>query len=211
MISVSDTGVGMAPEVRDRVFDPFFTTKERGKGTGLGLSTVYGIVKQSDGNIWVYSEPGQGTTFKIYLPQVDEALEELKERVEVKEVPRGTETILIVEDEEDVLKLAERILSRQGYTVLQTPSTSKALKICKERKDPLHLILTDVVMPQMSGRELIERCRETRQDFKILYMSGYTDNAITHHGVLEKGMNYLQKPFTVDGLARKVREVLDKV
>jgi CheY-like chemotaxis protein len=210
MLSVSDTGVGMTPEVRQQVFEPFFTTKEKGKGTGLGLSTVYGIVKQSDGNIWVYSEPGKGTTFKIYLPRVDEALEELKERVEVKEVPRGTETILIVEDEEDVLKLAERILGRQGYTVLQTSSTSKALEICKERKDPLHLILTDVVMPQMSGRELIERCRETRQDFKILYMSGYTDNAITHHGVLEKGMNYLQKPFTVDGLARKVREVLDK-
>ena len=210
MISVSDTGVGMAPEVRDRVFDPFFTTKEKGKGTGLGLSTVYGIVKQSDGNIWVYSEPGKGATFKIYLPRVDEALEELRERVEVKEVPRGTETILIVEDEEEVLKLAGRILSRQGYTVLQTSSTSKALEICKERKDPLHLILTDVVMPQMSGRELIERCRETRQDFKILYMSGYTDNAITHHGVLEKGMNYLQKPFTVDSLARKVREALDK-
>jgi PAS domain S-box-containing protein len=210
MISVSDTGVGMAPEVRDRVFDPFFTTKEKGKGTGLGLSTVYGIVKQSDGNIWVYSEPGKGATFKIYLPRVDEALEELKERVEVKEVPRGTETILIVEDEEEVLKLAERILSRQGYTVLQTSSTSKALEICKERKDPLHLILTDVVMPQMSGHELIERCRETRQDFKILYMSGYTDNAITHHGILEKGMNYLQKPFTVDSLARKVREALDR-
>ena len=210
MLSASDTGVGMTPEVRDRVFEPFFTTKEKGKGTGLGLSTVYGIVKQSDGNIWVYSEPGKGTTFKIYLPRVDEPLEELGERVEVKEVPRGTETILIVEDEEEVLKLAGRILSRQGYTVLQTSSTSKALEICKEQKKSIHLILTDVVMPQMSGRELTDRCREIRQDFKVLYMSGYTDNAISLHGILEEGLEYIQKPFTVEGLAIKVREVLKK-
>jgi two-component system cell cycle sensor histidine kinase/response regulator CckA len=210
MLSMSDTGVGMTPEVRQQVFEPFFTTKEKGKGTGLGLSTVYGIVKQSGGNIWVYSEPDKGTTFKIYLPRVDEPLEELGERAEVKEVPRGTETILICEDEEDVLKLAGRILSGQGYTVLQASSTSKALEICKEQTQPIHLILTDVVMPQMSGRELLEQCRKVRVDFKILYMSGYTDYAITHHGVLEKGVNYIQKPFTVDGLARKVRAVLDK-
>jgi len=210
MISVSDTGVGMTPEVRDRVFEPFFTTKEKGKGTGLGLSTVYGIVKQSGGNIWVYSEPVRGTSFKIYLPLVDEPLEELKEKIVKEELPRGSETIFIVEDEREVLKLAGRILERQGYHVVEAASGEEALKVCKEKKEPFHLLLTDVVMPQMSGRQLAEQLKQVYQDFKVLYMSGYTDNAITHHGVLDKGMNYLQKPFTVDALARKVREVLDK-
>ena len=210
MISVSDTGVGMTPEVRDRVFEPFFTTKEKGKGTGLGLSTVYGIVKQSGGNIWVYSEPGKGTEFKIYLPRVDEPLEELKEKVEKEGLPRGNERILIVEDEEDVLKLAGRILRRQGYEVLEAINGGEVLKICRGEKKPIHLILTDVVMPQISGRELIKRCQEVRQDFKVIYMSGYTDDIITHHGVLQKGLDYIQKPFTVDELARKVRRVLDK-
>jgi len=211
MISASDTGVGMPPEIRDRIFEPFFTTKEKGKGTGLGLSTVYGIVKQSGGNIWVYSEPEKGTTFKIYLPRVDEPFEELKEKLVKEELPRGNETILIVEDEENVLKLAGRILRRQGYTVLEASQGEKALLLCEEHKGALHLILTDVVMPEMSGRQLVDRCWQVRQDFKTLYMSGYTDNAITHHGVLEKGTNYIQKPFTVDGLARKVRGVLDKL
>jgi signal transduction histidine kinase len=210
MLSVSDTGVGMTAEIRQQVFEPFFTTKERGKGTGLGLSTVYGIVKQSGGNIWVYSEPGQGTTFKIYLPRVDEPLEELKERVVKEELLQGKETVLVVEDEEAVRQLAVRILKRQGYTVLDTPDGEGALVICEKQKEPVHLILTDVIMPGMSGRQLAERCRRIRQDFKVLYMSGYTDNAIVHHGVLEEGMNYIQKPFTVEDLARKVREVLDK-
>jgi CheY-like chemotaxis protein len=210
MLSVSDTGVGMTPEVREQIFDPFFTTKEKGKGTGLGLSTVYGIVKQSGGNVWVYSEPGRGTTFKIYLPRVDEPPEELGDKVVVEEVPRGSETILVVEDEEEVRKVAVRILTRQGYTVLDVPDGDSALVICEERKEPIHLILTDVVMPGLSGRQLVDRCSKVRQDFKALYMSGYTDNAIVHHGVLGEGMNYIQKPFTVDGLARKVREVLDK-
>jgi PAS domain S-box-containing protein len=209
MISVSDTGVGMTPEVRDRVFEPFFTTKEKGKGTGLGLSTVYGIVKQSNGNIWVYSEPGNGTTFKIYLPRLDEPLEELRKKVVDGELPRGSETIFIVEDEKEVLTLAGRLLKRQGYHVLEASNGEEALKVCKERKEPIHLLLTDVVMPQMSGRQLAEQLKQVCQDFKVLYMSGYTDNAITHHGVLERGMNYLQKPFTVEGLARKVREVLN--
>jgi CheY-like chemotaxis protein len=167
-------------------------------------------VKQSGGNIWVYSEPEKGTTLKIYLPQVNEPLEEMREKVVKDELPRGNETILIVEDEEDVLKLAGRVLSRQGYTVLETTNGGEALKVCREQKEPIHLILTDVVMPQMSGRELIERCREIRQDFKAIYMSGYTDNTITHHGILEKGMNYIQKPFTIESLTRKVREVLDE-
>jgi PAS domain S-box-containing protein len=209
MLSMSDTGIGMTPEVRQQVFEPFFTTKEKGKGTGLGLSTVYGIVKQSEGNIWVYSEPGKGTTFKIYLPRVDEPLEEIKERVVKEELPRGSETILLVEDEEMVRKLAVQILKRQGYTVLEGSHGNEAFNICNKHDGPIHLLVTDVVMPKMSGLELAERIASIQPEIKVLYMSGYTDNAITHHGVLEKGMNYIQKPFTVDGLARKVREVLD--
>lgn len=209
MLSVSDTGCGMTPEVRDRVFEPFFTTKEKGKGTGLGLSTVYGIVKQSGGNIWVYSEPGQGTTFKIYLPRVDEPLEQLHEKATTEDTPRGNETILVVEDDEAVRKLAVRVLEKQGYTVLEAQQGNEALNVCQQRKEPFHLILVDVVMPDLSGRQLIESFKQIRQDFKVLYMSGYTDNAIVHHGVLEKGVNFIQKPFTFDGLARKVREVLD--
>jgi two-component system cell cycle sensor histidine kinase/response regulator CckA len=210
MLAVSDTGVGMTPEVRERVFEPFFTTKEKGKGTGLGLSTVYGIVKQSGGNIWVYSDLGKGTTFKIYLPRVDEPLEERVEKVEEKELPRGSETILIVEDEDEVRKVAVRILSGQGYKVLEAPQGIDAFLISAEHEGPIHLLLTDVVMPKMSGRELAESLASLRPGIKVLYMSGYTDNTIVHHGVLDKGMNYIQKPFTVEGLLRKVREVLDK-
>jgi len=209
MLSVSDTGVGMTSEVKERVFEPFFTTKEQGKGTGLGLSTVYGIVKQSGGNIWIYSEPGQGTTFKIYLPQVDEPLTEEKEEV-VKEIPRGNETILVVEDEETVRKLAIRLLKSQGYRVLEAPDGGKALLLCEKLKERIHLILTDVVMPGMSGRKLVERLKEIHPEMKVLYMSGYTDNAIVHHGVLEEGTKFIQKPFTLENLARKVREALDK-
>jgi PAS domain S-box-containing protein len=211
MLSVSDTGAGMTPEVRDRVFEPFFTTKENGKGTGLGLPTVYGIVKQSGGNIWVYSEPGIGTTFKIYLPRVDEPLEEvMKERVAEEELPRGGETILVVEDDEDVRKLAVRILRMQGYRVLETFQGSDALLHCEQDADPIHLMVTDVVMPGMNGPELAKRLKPIRPEMKVLYISGYTDNTIAHHGVLKAGVNYIQKPFTVDGLTKKVREVLDK-
>jgi CheY-like chemotaxis protein len=209
MLRVSDNGVGMTPEVRERIFEPFFTTKEKGHGTGLGLSTVYGIVKQSGGNIWVYSEPGQGTTFKIYLPQVDEPLEEMKEEV-VKEVSRGHETILIVEDEDAVRKLAVRVLKKQGYKVLEAPDGGKAFMLCEAYKEPIHLILTDVVMPGMSGSKLADRLKAIHPEAKTLYMSGYTDNAILHHGILESGTNFIQKPFTVESLPRKVREVLDK-
>jgi PAS domain S-box-containing protein len=210
MVSVSDTGMGMTPEVRERVFEPFFTTKERGRGTGLGLSTVYGIVKQSGGNIWIYSEPDRGTTFKIYLPQVDEALEELREKVETRELPRGIETVLIVEDDKEVRKLVARILENHGYKVLEASQGSEALPLSKEYKEQIHLMLADVVMPGLDGRELAERIKLLHPRMKVLYMSGYTENAITHHGILEKGMNYIQKPFTVDALTRKVREVLDE-
>ncbi|MBS3920657.1 MAG: response regulator [Deltaproteobacteria bacterium] len=210
MFAVSDTGVGMTPEVRERVFEPFFTTKEKGKGTGLGLSTVYGIVKQSNGNIWVYSEAGKGTTFKIYLPRVDEPAEELRVKVERPELPRGSETILVVEDDEKVLKLTLKILEKQGYEVLGAGSGNEALEICKEGKKPIHLVLTDVVMPGLDGRQLAEKLREVCQGFKVLYMSGYTDNAISHHGILEEGLDFIQKPLSVEGLVKKVREVLDK-
>jgi len=210
VLSVSDTGIGMTPEVKEWIFEPFFTTKGNEKGTGLGLSTAYGIVKQSGGDIWVYSEPSKGTTFKIYLPRVEGPPEEVRERVVEKEMPHGEETILIVEDSDEVRQLAMQVLERQGYRVLEASCGDDALAISKEWKEPIHMILTDVVMPRMSGRDLAERCCEIRQDFKVLYMSGYTENAIVHHGVLEQGTNLIQKPFTVEGLAKKVREVLDK-
>jgi PAS domain S-box-containing protein len=211
MVSVTDTGTGMTSEVRERIFEPFFTTKEKSKGTGLGLATVYGIVKQSGGNIWVYTEPGRGTSFKIYLPRVDEPLEETKEKRVVKEdLPRGNETVLVVEDEREVRKLTVGILKRQGYKVLEASHGDDALAISEKHDGLIHLVLVDVVMPGMSGSELAKQLTLLQPMIKVLYMSGYTDNAIVHHGVLEKGMNYIQKPYTVDGLARKVREVLDK-
>lgn len=209
MLSVSDTGIGMTPEVKERIFEPFFTTKEMGKGTGLGLSTVYGIVKQSGGNIWVYSELGQGTTFKIYLPRVDEPLGEIRREV-FRGTARGSETILVVEDDETVRKLAVKLLQMHGYKVLDASDARQALHLCRDYKEPIHLILTDVVMPEMSGRRLLEQMKEIHPEAKALYMSGYTDNVILHHGILEKGVEFLQKPFTLESLTRKVREVLDK-
>jgi len=210
MFSVNDTGVGMSPEVRERIFEPFFTTKEKGKGTGLGLSTTYGIVKQSEGHIWVDSVQGKGTTFKIYLPRVNEPREAITEEILKEELPRGDETILIVEDEEEVRKLARKILEKQGYRILETLNGDDALLACETRKSPIHLMLTDIVMPGMSGSELARLLKPLYPEIRILYMSGYTDNAIVRHGALGKGVNYIQKPFTMEGLARKVREVLDK-
>ncbi|MDI7260099.1 MAG: PAS domain S-box protein, partial [Thermodesulfobacteriota bacterium] len=210
MLSVSDTGTGMTPEVKERVFEPFYTTKEKGKGTGLGLSTVYGIVKQSGGNIWVYSELGKGTSFKIYLPRVDEPLEEIKGKEELEEIPHGHETVLVVEDEEEVRKLAVKVLQKQGYEVLEAPNAGIALLLFKQHVGEIHLILTDVVMPQMSGPDLVKHLEPLPPVTRVLYMSGYTDNVIVHHGILMEGVNYIQKPFTPDGLARKVREALDK-
>jgi len=210
MIAVSDTGAGMEPEVRDRVFEPFFTTKGKGKGTGLGLSTVYGIVKQSNGNIWVYSEPGKGTTFKIFLPRVDEPAEKLKAQAVGEEFPRGSETVFVVEDDKEVRNLAVRILKKQGYTVLDGSYGDEALSVCRNHHGPIHLLLTDVVMPGMSDRELAKRLESFHPEMKVLYMSGYTDDAIVMHGVLVQGVNYIQKPFTVDALAKKVREVLEQ-
>jgi len=209
-LSVSDTGTGMTPEVKDHIFEPFFTTKEKDRGTGLGLSVVYGIVKQTGGNIWVDSEPGQGTVFRIHLPRVDEPLQELKEKVDLRDLPRGSETVLVVEDEDQLRKLITQVLQTQGYEVLETSCGDDALMIYKERKEPIHLLLTDVVMPRMSGVQLVERCREVGQEFKVLYMSGYAESMIMHPEELVTGINCIRKPFTVHSLARKVREILDQ-
>jgi PAS domain S-box-containing protein len=210
-LSVSDTGVGISLEVKEKVFEPFFTTKEKGKGTGLGLSTVYGIVKQSGGNIWVYSEPSYGTTFKIYLPRVEEDLDTLHGRDESDFLPRGGETVLLVEDEPSVRDLAHRLLNQQGYKVLEAANGEEALHVAQEHAgEKIHLLLTDVVMPRMGGKELADQLKILRPDIKVLYASGYTDNAIVHHGVLERGTHFLQKPFSPSGLVRKVREVLDR-
>ena len=210
-LSVSDTGVGIPMEVKEKVFEPFFTTKEKGKGTGLGLSTVYGIVKQSGGNIWVYSEPAHGTTFKIYLPRVEEDLDTLYGRDESDFLPGGGETVLLVEDEPSVRDLAHRLLNQQGYKVLEAANGEEALHVAQEHAgEKIHLLLTDVVMPRMGGKELTDQLKIFRPDIKVLYASGYTDNAIVHHGVLERGTHFLQKPFSPSGLVRKVREVLDR-
>jgi len=182
---------------------------ESQKNTFARASTVYGIVKQSGGNIWVYSEPGHGSTFKIYLPRVDEPLAEERAK-KVPELFRGVGTILVVEDEEDVQKAVLDVLKKQGYSVLEAADEEDALLICQQYKDTIHLMVTDVVMPKISGPELAKRLVAFHPEMKVLYMSGYTDNAIVHHGVLDKGVNFIQKPFTVGGLARKVREFLEK-
>jgi CheY-like chemotaxis protein len=210
MLSMSDTGAGMTPETKERIFEPFFTTKEKGKGTGLGLSTVYGIIQQSGGNIWVYSEPGLGTTFKIYLPTMEGETESLRPAAVSTQPMQGFETILLVEDEEMVRKLACTVLQKNGYRVLEASNGDNALDVVEGRNgNPIHLVLTDVVMPGMTGRQLADRLVSLQPELKVLYMSGYTDNAIVHHGVLDPGIAYIQKPFTPDALASKVRKILD--
>ena len=209
MLAVSDTGSGMDKETMGHIFDPFFTTKEVGKGTGLGLSTVYGIVKQNNGFVWVYSEPGQGSTFKIYLPKVEENAD-LEEKQRPSGVESGgSETVLIVEDDSCLRKLAQGILRRYGYRVLVAENGEDALRINEEYDDQIHLLLTDVVMPRMGGKELAERLQPLYPGMKVIYMSGYTDNAIVRHGVLAPELNFLEKPFTPEGIGRKVRKALD--
>jgi nitrogen-specific signal transduction histidine kinase len=206
MLAVTDNGVGMTPETQKRIFEPFFTTKPTGHGTGLGLSTVFGIVRQSGGRIWVYSEPGRGSTFKIYFPSVDEPAADTPalDKVDL----RGHETVLVVEDQEDVRTLAVLALKKFGYTVFGATGAEEAMAFCQAYGDSLDLLVTDVIMPGMSGRELADRLKERLPNLRVLYMSGYTDNAIAHHGVLEDNVEYLQKPFTADRLAEKVRRML---
>jgi nitrogen-specific signal transduction histidine kinase/CheY-like chemotaxis protein len=208
MLAVSDTGHGMDADTRAHLFEPFFTTKGVGKGTGLGLATVFGIVKQNHGLINVYSEPTRGTTFKIYLPRAGAETTAAAEVVQQRPL-RGSETVLFVEDEEQILNLGKRILQRQGYTVLAAPAPEQALALAAQHAGPIHLLVTDVVMPGMNGKELVERVRISRPDLKCLFMSGYTADIIAHHGVLEAGVAFLQKPFTIHTLAEKVREVLE--
>jgi two-component system, cell cycle sensor histidine kinase and response regulator CckA len=207
-LSVSDNGHGMDAATRERFFEPFFTTKEKGKGTGLGLSTVYGIIKQSGGNIWVYSEIDKGTTVKIYLPRVDAPVV-MQRRPVTGTTFSGKETLLVVEDEDAVREVTRRILAAASYTVLTAAGGKEALEICEQHQGTIHLVLTDVVMPEMSGRTFAERLAVLCPGIKVLYMSGYTDNAIVHHGVLASGTNFISKPFSATGLTLKVREVLD--
>ncbi len=211
MLAITDTGCGMDKETQSHLFEPFFTTKEKGKGSGLGLSTVYGIIKQSGGNIWTYSEPGLGTTFKIYLPRVEETSLAYKPEIRRKEIsaPGGTETVLLVEDEEAVRSMVSKVLQNKGYRVLEASHGNAALEVCDKFEGPIHLMVTDVIMPQMSGRELAERLALMRPEMQVLYMSGYPDNTIVQHGVLEPGTAFLQKPFTINALELKVREILN--
>jgi PAS domain S-box-containing protein len=207
-LEVTDSGVGMDEATRQRAFEPFFTTKPRGKGTGLGLSTVYGIVKQSQGYVWVYSEPDRGSTFRILLPMVSDEVTVARPRTAAA-TQSGTETILIVEDNAGLHKLVNRLLASAGYTVLGAPNGAEALRLLQARAQPVHLLLTDVVMPQMSGRQLVERLAAVAPNLKVLYMSGYTDDTIVRHGLLDARAPFLNKPFTRSTLLQKVREALD--
>jgi PAS domain S-box-containing protein len=209
LLAVSDTGVGMSPEVQARIFEPFFTTKEVGKGTGLGLSTVYGIVKQSGGFIWVYSELGQGATFKIYLPRVDQTAETVTGDKRLSNVLRGTETILLVEDDPQLRQLTSSVLSHCGYKLLVATNPDEGLAIARADHNDIRLLITDVVMPGMNGRQLAEQISKISPSMKVLYISGYTNNAIVHYGVLDEGLWFLPKPFSLSALVGKVREILD--
>ncbi|PYP73268.1 MAG: hybrid sensor histidine kinase/response regulator [Gemmatimonadetes bacterium] len=209
MLRVTDTGTGMDAETQAHVFEPFFTTKPHGKGTGLGLATVYGIARQSGGHVTVESAPGQGTTFRIYLPRVDEAAEPVGGPRSVTAPVEGTETVLLVEDEHLVRSLARKVLEQAGYTVLVAAGGREALQMAALYDGPIHLLLTDVVMPEMNGRELMHRLTPVRPGLRVLYISGYSDEAVARQGVLDPGTAFMQKPFTPEALARKVREVLD--
>ena len=208
VLSVTDTGEGMDKETQLRIFEPFFTTKEKGKGTGLGLSTVYGIIKQSGGYVLVQSEPGQGTTFRIYLPRVEDALEPVGTAGTSSSQNGGSETVLLVEDEESVRQLVRETLESKGYKVLEADNGEAALRIVSNHSDKIDMLITDVVMPGMSGRELSARLCASRPQTKVLYLSGYTEDAIGHEGVVDPDTAFLQKPFTLQMLSRKVREVL---
>jgi CheY-like chemotaxis protein len=208
VLSVSDTGIGMDEATLAHAFEPFFTTKERGKGTGLGLSTVYGIVRQSEGAVWVYSQPGRGTTFKVYLPRVNQE-PEAAPAAPAGAIRGGTETVLLVEDESVVRTLVRSTLRQRGYVVLEAENGAQALEISSGHKGPIHMLVTDMVMPGMSGRELAQRVAHGRPEMRVLFVSGYTDEVIDQQGLLLPGVGFLQKPFTLDALSRRVREILD--
>jgi CheY-like chemotaxis protein len=211
MLSISDTGTGMTDEVKARIFEAFFTTKPEGKGTGLGLATCQTIVQQSGGHIDVDSRVGRGTTFKIYFPLVDEPLDGDTKFIKTGPMPRGTETLLLVEDEPDVRHLAQRVLEAQGYTVLRANNGQDALRVVREHQGPpIRLVLTDVIMPQMGGKAMADWLQTTYPDLKILFTSGYPDEAMAEHGVTKAGIDFLAKPYTPATLTRKVREMLDK-
>jgi CheY-like chemotaxis protein len=210
MLAISDDGCGMGKEDLDKIFEPFFTTKETGQGTGLGLATVYGIVKQNNGSINVYSERGKGTTFKIYLDRyVGRVVDAQKENG--GEIPQSRgETVLLVEDEVSLLKLASWILDRLGYTVLAAGTPGEAMRLVEEYTGEIHLLITDVIMPEMSGKAIAQKIRETRPAMKDLFMSGYTANVIAQRGILDKGIQFIQKPFSMRDIAAKVRTALEK-
>jgi CheY-like chemotaxis protein len=207
MLAVTDTGTGMDKATLGRIFEPFFTTKEKGKGTGLGLSTVFGIVQQSGASVWVYSELGKGTTFKVYFPRVDAAADRILSMPPPASL-RGAETILLVEDDDQVRNVAQGILRKYGYNVIEARNAGEALLHSESHPGEIHLLLSDVVMPQMSGPELAKRLASSRSEMKVLCMSGYTDDSIVRHGVLEAHIAYVQKPITPPTLMTKVREVL---
>jgi len=209
MLAVTDTGCGMTEATKARIFEPFFTTKPAGRGTGLGLSTVYGIVKQSGGNIWLYSEPNKGTTFKIYLPAVDALPEDIGKAAPVEAERQGSGTVLVVEDDEQLRRLTHRALAAQGYEVLEADRGRSALDAARRHEGPIDLLVTDLVMPDTNGPKLAETLRAARPGLRVLFMSGYPEGAIVHHGMLEAGVAYLAKPFTTEAITRKVREVLE--
>lgn len=211
MVAVTDTGVGMDADTQKRIFEPFFTTKERGQGSGLGLATVYGIVKQSGGSIWVYSELGRGTTFKVYFPRVDEAVSQEKADGTSPEALLGRETILVAEDEQGVRSLVCATLKAKGYRILEALGPFEALSLMESHAEPIHLLLTDLIMPKMSGRELADSMLKLHPEAKVLFMSGYTDDAVVRHGIMEASASFLQKPFVPSALAQKVRKVLDAI
>jgi CheY-like chemotaxis protein len=209
-IAISDTGVGMDAGISERMFEPFFTTKEKGKGTGLGMSTAYGIIKQHGGNIWVYSEPGRGTTIKLYLPVPGQPTQSRTPPVSGQSDVHGSETVLVAEDDPQVRNLASTVLARYGYHVLAAGSGREAISSLERHEGDVHLLLTDVVMPDMNGKELFEHLSARHPDLRVLYMSGYTDDVIAHHGVIDEGVSFIEKPFTVKGLAEKVREAFSR-